>query len=189
QPKHATRDYAKPGDTVDIAQPALFQVESRKQIDIDNSLFPNPYALSRPVWWKDSRGFTFEYNQRGHQVYRVIEVAAETGRPRALISEESPSFIDYSGKKMRHDLADGKEIVWASERDGWDHLYLYDGVTGKVKNQITKGNWVVRGIDKVDEEKRQVWFTASGMDPGKDPYLIHAYRINFDGSGLTPLTG
>src|SRR5262249_9463943 len=85
QPKHSTREYAKPGDTLDIAQPVLFTVSSKKQVDIDSSLFPNPYSLSRAVWWKDGRGFTFEYNQRGHQVYRVIEVDSATGRPRALI--------------------------------------------------------------------------------------------------------
>ena len=99
-----------------------------------------------------------------------------------------PTFVEYSGKKMRSDVDDGKEIVWGSERDGWDHLYLYDGVTGKVKNQITKGNWVVRGLDRVDEANRQIYFRASGMYPGKDPYLVHYYRINFDGSGLTALT-
>ena len=64
--------------------------------------------------------------------------------------------------------------------DGWEHLYLYDGVTGKVKNQITKGNWVVRGVDRVDEDNRQIWFQASGMNPGKDPYfgplLPHQFR-------------
>ncbi len=56
----------------------------------------------------------------------------------------------------RHDLNDGKEIIWASERDGWEHLYLYDGVTGKVKNQITKGDWLVRNVDNVDDDKRQI---------------------------------
>ena len=75
-----------------------------------------------------------------------------------------------------------------SERDGWNHLYLYDAATGTVKNQITKGEWVVRGVDKVDEGARQIWFRASGMVPGQDPYFIHYYRINFDGTGLTPLT-
>jgi dipeptidyl aminopeptidase/acylaminoacyl peptidase len=188
QPKHSSRDYAKPGDTVDIAQPVLFQIEPRQQVDIENTLFPNPYALTRPVWWKDSRGFTFEYNQRGHQVYRVVEVDAATGKARALINETSPTFIDYSGKKIRHDVADGTEIVWASEREGWQHLYLYDGHSGALKNQITKGNWVVRAVEKVDEEKRQIWFAASGMYPGKDPYLTHWYRINFDGTGMVALT-
>ena len=41
---------------------------------------------------------------------------------------------------------------------------------------------------QVDDEKRQIWFSASGMYPGKDPYFVHYYRINFDGTGLTPLT-
>jgi len=197
QPKYSARDYAKPGDALDIAQPVLFDIEAKKATMIDNSLFANPYSLSNPVWRKDSHAFTFEYNQRGHQVYRVIEVDALSAKPRALVSEQSGTFIDYrplngnardTGKKYRYELNDGREFIWASERDGWNHLYLYDGVTGKLKNQITKGNWVVRAVDKVDEAKRQIWFQASGMDPGKDPYFIHYYRINFDGSGLTALT-
>jgi dipeptidyl aminopeptidase/acylaminoacyl peptidase len=197
QPKHSSRVYAKPGDTVDIAQPVLFHVAERKAVQIDNSLFPNPYSLSRPVWWKDSRGFTFDYNQRGHQLYRVIEVNAKDGAVRVLLAEESKTFVDYrglvpnprdTGKIYRHDIADGQEIIWASERDGWEHLYLYDGRTSKLKNQITKGNWVVRAIENVDDSKRQIWFQGSGMYPGKDPYFVDHYRINFDGSGLVALT-
>jgi len=188
QPKYYTMDYAKPGDVLDQPQPVLFHVESKKQIVVDNALFPNPWNLSRIEWRKDNRAFTFEYNQRGHEVYRVIEVAAASGKPRAVISEEPKTFFCYSGKKYIYNLADGKEVIWMSERDGWNHLYLFDGITGAVKNQITKGNWVVRSVDKVDEEKRQIWFEASGMYPGKDPYLIHYYRINFDGTGLTAFT-
>ena len=188
QPKYSTMEYAKPGDALDVEQPVLFHADTKKQINIDNSLFPNPYDMSNMVWRIDSRAFTFEYNQRGHQVYRVIEVDAATGKARPLITEEYKTFFCYSGKKYRSDLADGKEIIWMSERDGWNHLYLYDGINGTVKNQITKGEWVVRGVDKVDEAARQIWFQASGMYPGKDPYFIHYYRINFDGTGLVPLT-
>lgn len=75
-----------------------------------------------------------------------------------------------------------------SERDGWNHLYLFDGATGRVKNQITRGDWPVRAVVKVDEAARQIWFSASGMYPGKDPYFVNYYRVNFDGSGLTRLT-
>jgi hypothetical protein len=196
QPKHTSISYRKPGDALDIAWPALFDLASRKEIEIDDALFPNPYALSPPVWWKDSRGFTFEYNQRGHQAYTVIEVDANTGQARPLIAEQSKTFFYYNnlgpglsgGRKFRHDLNDGKEIIWASERDGWEHLYLYDGVTGKVKNQITKGNWLVRNVEFVDDDKRQIWFEAGGMNPKQDPYFTQAYRINFDGTGLTKLT-
>src|SRR5262249_48616077 len=79
-------------------------------------------------------------------------------------------------------------IIFGSERDGWRHLYLIDAKTGTVKNQITKGEGVVRGVERIDEEKRQVWFRACGLNADQDPYLIHHYRVNFDGTGLVALT-
>jgi len=196
QPKHMSIHYRKPGDALDIAFPALFDLATKKEIEIDHALFPNPYSLSPPVWWKDSRAFTFEYNQRGHQAYTVLEVDGETGNTRPLIAETTNTFFYYNnlgpglsaGRKYRHDVSDGKEIIWASERDGWEHLYLYDGATGKVKNQITKGNWIVRNVNFIDDDKRQIWFEAGGMNPDQDPYFTQAYRINFDGSGLTKLS-
>ena len=196
QPQHWAMQYAKPGDLLDLEQPVLFDLRSQKQFTIDARLFPNPYDMSDLVWRKDSRAFSFEYNQRGHQVFRVIEVDAHTGQARAVISEEPKTFFYYNrsaatlqaGKRFRHDLADGKEVVWMSERDGWNHLYLIDGASGKVKTQITRGAWPVRHVIKVDEEKRQLWFSAGGMNAGKDPYFQHYYRINLDGTGLTPLT-
>ncbi len=188
QPEYSSIGYTKPGDVLDFNQPVLLLLDGRKCLEIDAALFASQFELSEAEWRKDSRAFTFEYNQRGHQVYRIIEVEAATGKPRAVISEEPKTFFTYSGKMHRTDIADGKEIVWMSERDGWNHLYLFDGETGRVKNQITRGEWVVRGVDKVDEDARKIWFRAGGMNPGQDPYFIHQYCINFDGTGLTALT-
>jgi dipeptidyl aminopeptidase/acylaminoacyl peptidase len=188
QPEHSTFQYTKPGDILDQELPVLFHVPTKKQLIVDHSLFPNAYDVTRMEWRKDNSAVTFEYNQRGHQVYRVIEIKAADGKARAIISEEPKTFFTYSSKKFRQDIGDGKEIVWMSERDGWNHLYLYDGVTGAVKNQITKGAWPVRNVVKVDEDKRQIWFGAGGMNAGKDPYFIQFYRINFDGTGLTTFT-
>ncbi len=160
QPKFSSIVYAKPGDVLDLEQPVLFDVATRKQMNVDNSLFPNPYEIFDPAWRLDSSAFTFEYNQRGHQVYRVIEVNT-SGQARAVISDEPKTFFSYrnangsladSGRRYRYDVSDGKEIIWMSERDGWGHLYLYDGATGAVKNQITRGEWVVRGVQRVDED-------------------------------------
>ncbi|MEO7083317.1 MAG: DPP IV N-terminal domain-containing protein [Gemmatimonadaceae bacterium] len=197
QPKYMERTYAKPGDVLDVREPVLVDVDAKRVMHVDASSFPNAYQMLGLAWRKDSHAFTFEYNQRGHQVYRVIEVDAATGKPRVVISEEPKTFFNYrtangglsdSGKRFRFDVADGKEIVWMSERDGWNHLYLYDGITGKVKNQITRGSWVVRSVDKVDEDRRQIWFEAGGMNAGQDPYFTQHYRINFDGTGLAALT-
>jgi dipeptidyl aminopeptidase/acylaminoacyl peptidase len=119
---------------------------------------------------------------------RIVSVNASTGAARAIVEENSRTFIDYSGKKFSEYLDETSEIIWMSERDGWNHLYLYDAKTGAVKNQITKGEWVVRGVERVDREKRQVWFRAGGIRPGQDPYYLHYARVNCDGTGLVLLT-
>jgi len=197
QPRHSERFYRKPGDVVDLQQPVLFDVAAKRAIPVDPALFPNPYSLSRLEWRTDGRAVTFEYNQRGHQVYRIIEVDAATGTARAVVSEEAETFFSYrpangnqrdGGSRYRYDVDDGREVIWMSERDGWKHLYLYDGVAGRVKRQITRGAWVVRAVDTVDVEKRQIWFRAAGRHPDQDPYFVHYYRINFDGSDLVAYT-
>lgn len=188
QPKLHSYHYLKPGDPIPQPRPRLFDVNSRRPIAIDESLFPNPWSCNDVQWQPDSRRFTFIYNQRGHQVLRVVAVDAATGAARAVIDEQSKTFIDYPHKQYLHRVEDTSEMVWMSERDGWNHLWLYDGSSGTVKNQITRGEWVVRGVDRIDDEKRQVWFRAGGVRPQQDPYYIHYCRVNFDGTGLTVLT-
>jgi dipeptidyl-peptidase-4 len=188
QPKLHNYSYLKPGDRIPIDKPHLFHISDKRHIPIPDELFPNPWSISEIRWSPDSSRFTFLYNQRGHQVLRIISVDAETGQPRPIIDEQSETFIDYAGKQYSHYLDDTNEIIWMSERDGWNHLYLYDTETGNVKNQITKGPWVVRQVESVDEEKRQIWFQAGGIRPEQDPYYEHFCRINFDGTGLVVLT-
>ena len=187
QPKLHTFSYAKPGDRIAVDKPQLFHVPSKKHIPVSDELFPNPWSIGDIHWAKDSRRFTFVYNQRGHQVLRLLAVDAASGAVRPTIDEQSPTFIDYSGKYFLEYLDGSRELIWMSERDGWNHLYLYDA-DGKLKNQITKGPWVVRGVDRVDPAKRQVWFRAGGIRPEQDPYYISYCRVNFDGSGLVVLT-
>ncbi|HVJ68015.1 MAG TPA: prolyl oligopeptidase family serine peptidase, partial [Caulifigura sp.] len=188
QPKLVSFDYLKPGDQVEVSKPRLFDIGAKKAVGLDESLYSTPFAIRDVRWDSDSARFTFAYNQRGHQVFRVLAVDAATGAVRPIVDEQSPTFIDYSGKQFRHDLKDRDEMIWMSERDGWNHLYLIDSRTGAVKNQITRGEWVVRGVERVDDAKRQVWFMAGGLRPGQDPYYVHYARVNFDGSGLTILT-
>ena len=79
-------------------------------------------------------------------------------------------------------------MIWMSERDNWNHLYMYNRITAQPDYQITKGEWYVREVLRVDEDNRQIYFSANGMEAGEDPYLIRYYRIGFDGKGLTCLT-
>jgi len=188
QPILHKRNYLKPGDALPIKHPSLFDVVEKKQIPVDTKAYDYQYDLSNPGWNKTSSAFTFEFNQRGHQVYKVVEVNAETGNTRVLVSEQSNTFIDYSGKHYRYDLDETEEMIWASERDGWNHLYLIDTKNGNVKKQITKGEWVVRRVLHVDKENRTILFYGSGRNSDEDPYYMHCYKVNFDGSKLMDLT-
>ncbi|WP_336959974.1 S9 family peptidase [Sphingobium aquiterrae] len=187
QPELTTQLYPKPGDAVDIDTPVLFHVAEARALPIAAGLFDNPYDMSALAWSKDSATLSFVYEQRGHQLARIVQVDAQTGVPHAAVTEAARTFVN-EGRRFRHDLDNGRGIIWMSERDGWNHLYLFDGRSGKVTRQITRGPWVVRDVLKVDEGKRQIYFTASGMRAGEDPYFQHFYRVDFDGSHLTALT-
>lgn len=187
EPKTLTQLYPKPGDAVDIDQPVLVQLNSAKAIQINNQLFNQPYSLDKVQWQADSSGFTFRYTERGHQLARIIAVDAQTAEPKALLTERSNTFIDQWSAFYQPLQSSDKGFIWLSEQDGWAHLYRYDQA-GRLINQITKGDWRVRNVLHIDEQAQQLWFAASGMNAGQDPYFVHYYRINFDGSGLTALT-
>lgn len=188
QPILQKRNYLKPGDALPIKRPSLFDLNAMKQIPVESKAFENQYNLSRPKWNSNSQAFTFEYNQRGHQVFQLAEVDAASGKIRLIIDEQSTSFIDYSGKHFRYDLDHRDQIIWMSERDGWNHLYLIDRKTGNVINQITKGNWPVREVVTVNEKQGVILFKASGQNADEDPYFTHYYKVNFDGTGLLDLS-
>ena len=192
QPRLHTFDYLKPGDTIEVSKPRLFDAERGEEIVLSDELFQTPWANDRLEWAADSSGFSFVYNQRGHQVMRLIGVTRD-GAVGVLAEEKPETFVDYVNATFLHRVAGTGEAIWMSERDGWRHLYLVDGsVTGgrgeRLKNQITKGEWVVRSVEWVDEAKRQIWFQAGGIRVGQDPYYLHSARVNFDGTGLTILT-
>ena len=191
QPKLISYDYFKPGDALPQVQPMLIDVARQTATVIPNDLFSNAFTPDGEpaIRWSPGGGeFYFDYNQRGHQLYRIIAVNATNRVVRTVVEERSKTFIDYDTKTWREWLDDSGELLWMSERDGWAHLWLYDLATGTVKNQVTCGDWVVREVLKVDAAKRQVWFLASGVRSGEDPYHHQLCRVNFDGSGFVQLT-
>jgi dipeptidyl-peptidase 4 len=187
-PKLHTLSYAKPGDKLTISKPHLFDVAALTEIAVSDELFRNPWSITQLHWDRAGKEFVFLFNQRGHQALRLVGIDGATGKTRAIIDENSTTFIDYAGKFFLQAIEETGDILWMSERDGWNHLYRIDQATGAVKNPITHGEWVVRGVDRVDAAKRQIWFRAGGIVPNQDPYHVHHCRVNFDGTGLVVLT-
>jgi len=187
QPRLEQFNYLKPGDEIWQEWPELFDIDALKQTPIDRALLDNPWAISDLAWDEDSEGFNFLYNQRGHQVMRVLHIDTK-GKSEALISEEPDTFVNYSNKTYFQRLNEGKQAIWMSERSGYNHLYLIDMQRGRVKNAITKGDWLVRDVLAVDEESETIRFSAMGVYRDQDPYHLHFGEVSFSGKGLTWLT-
>jgi len=112
-------------------------------------------------------------------------VNVNSGLVKPLIEERLNTYVEVRKPGL---IKNGEEIIEWSERDGWAHLYLYDK-NGVMRNQITQGPWHVEDIIAIDEEKRVVYFSANGREnlngsTKEDPYYLHLYKVNFDGSGL-----
>lgn len=140
-------------------------------------------------WAPDAKTLAFVSSSRDHKSAKLRIANVETGEVRDVFEERvATQYESGQGETNWRYLPATNEAIWYSERDDWGHLYLYDLATGRVKNQITKGNWVVTRINKVDIPNRVIYFEANGRESGRDPYFSHFYRVNMDGSGLTLLT-
>jgi len=188
RPKAFSYVYPLPGEIVPTATPIVFDLGTGKRVDIQTDPI-EIYFQDGPGfdWLKNGKQFHYRFESRGYKRAEFRLVDAETGKVRSVVAEESDKYVD-PGETFDELVNEGAEILWTSERDGWNHIYLYNGGTGKLENQVTKGPWVVRRIVRVDEKARQVYFLAGGREAGEDPYLTHLYRINFDGTSLKLLT-
>ena len=187
QPILHRQEYAKPGDALPFKTPVIFDTQTGEQKVGSTALCSHQYELGTFAWTPDSKEVTMEYNERGHKTYRILAMNALTGTIRTVIEEKAQTFVNYT-RHFRFDLSEGRQIIWMSERDNWNHLYLYDTATGKVVRQITKGAWCVREVLHVDEKSQVIYFSASGVNPKEDPYLLRYYRIGIDGKDMTCLT-
>ena len=247
QPILHKQEYAKPGDDLPQFTPYIFSLtlaaspkvegsdtpqnletrnsETRTLLNPSQPLTPLPsreglgvglqYSLDWFQWTPDSRYVTMEYNQRGHKLYQLLAMDAETGKITTLVEERSEKFVNYN-RIWRRWLSDGR-LLWTSERDNWNHLYLYGPKASKKSKKqrakaslsslptgegrggaspfegwggapITRGSWCVRDILHVDEANEVIYFTASGVHPDEDPYNIHYFTVRFDGTDFQELT-
>ncbi len=136
-------------------------------------------------WSADASQLAFVSSSRDHKHAALRVADPETGAVRDVMDETVETFFE-SGANWRL-LAESKEALWYSQRDNWGHLYLYDLQSGQLKNQITRGDWNVLRLLRIDPDDRMLYFTGVGREPG-DPYFRYLYRVRMDGSDLELLT-
>jgi dipeptidyl aminopeptidase/acylaminoacyl peptidase len=139
-------------------------------------------------WNKEGTKFAFVSGSRDHKIAHLQIADASTGAVESIHKEEVATYYESGVDSENWNvLFDSNEFVWYSEKSNWGHLYLYDLTTKKLKNQITKGDWLVKETINIDEKNRQIYFKAGGKEQG-NPYHNYYYKINFDGSNLINLT-
>ncbi len=191
--------YPLPGDKeVAKLRRVVIDVENAKVISLQIPLDDHRSSLSDDIvdggqladidWNADGTEFAFLSTSRDHKISKLQIANASTGAVREVFTETVKTQFESGVNSINwRYLPKTNEILWYSERDNWGHLYLYDAKTGKVKNQITKGNWLVGRLLRVDEKSRTLWFTGHGREKG-NPYFAYLYRVGFDGKGFTLLT-
>ncbi len=131
-------------------------------------------------WLGTNAKFYLTRTSRDLKRIDVLAASVADGSITPLIQERQNTYVETRKLGL---VNNGKEIIEWSERDGWAHFYLYDE-TGKLKNQITSGAFHCEDIEGIDDQKRVLYFSANGVEKGEDPYYMHLYKINFDGSGM-----
>lgn len=199
-PKLEAWKYPLPGDEKIIQiERVIIEVETPKVIRFNMAPDPRRGTLCDDIscsgsfddneWNADGTKLVFVSTSRDHKEAKIRIADALTGAVKDIFEEKvATQYESGQGKVNWHFLESSNEIIWYSERDDWGHLYLYDAKTGKLKSQITKGNFVVTQLLKVDEKNRVLYFEANGRESGRDPYFSHFYRIDFSGKNLQLLT-
>ncbi|MEL7001547.1 MAG: DPP IV N-terminal domain-containing protein [Bacteroidota bacterium] len=197
RPTLETYKYQMPGEKeAPKSEVLVFDLETKSQVKVELEEFPDQ-SLSvyraprlqknrddrrRPSVWLSKTNDKLYFQRTSRDLKRIDVCVADTktGKVTVLVEERLNTYVETRNIGL---VNNGQEIIQWSERDGWAHFYLYDG-TGKLKNRITSGAFHCENITGIDEKNRVLYFTANGRESGEDPYYLHHYRVNFNGTGL-----
>jgi dipeptidyl-peptidase-4 len=187
RPKAFTYVYPLPGEVLPKAEPIVFDLFTMKRIDVKTPPLDLPFQGGPSFeWLPDGARFYYDHSSRGYKSLELRVVDAETGEQKILLKEESDKYVDPGETVFRFVEGTG-EIISSSDRDGWNHLYLWSN-TGQLENQITRGPWEVRQIAHIDAKNRIVYFLAGGREANEDPYQTRLYSVRLDGTDLKLLS-
>ena len=183
-----------PGDRHnEISKFLAIEVDSEVIIVSEHDPSPTYYPLyygeftGHRAWWNDdSRHCYFiHYEAKG---LTLVRFDTHTGKTQDWIKETSDTYVRLLPvshmTSLIYPLSKTDELIWYSERSGWFHIYLYDLSTGKLKNSITSGDWLVRNVLHYDDRRRELYIQTAGRIKGRNPYYKDICRVNIDTSEL-----
>ena len=198
RPELFSYKYQMPGEESPHFWLELFNAETMERREVDMTKYKEQmlFICNRPamnadrydkpnrvVWQGDNDKFYVIRQSRDIQRADLCVVDVATATAKDLIVEEMNTSIEWQMPTL---ISNNNEIIQWSERTGWAHLYRYTA-DGELINQITKGEWHVSNVLGADDAKRVIYFTATGYNKDENPYYLHLFRVNYDGTGLKQL--
>ena len=180
--------YSKAGNPMRRQEIHIVDIAGRSAVPVD--VGEEDQILSPIGWLPDGSEYLFLKMFRAYHTLHLVAADPATGETRVVLEETQPTFIKGIGttpswRSLARPLSDGERFLWISERDGWDHIYLY-GMDGRLIRRLTEGEWPVLGIVHVDEAAGYVYF--NGHRDRERPYDTHLYRVPLDGGEVVRLT-
>lgn len=179
---------------IDVSNPAAAKtVRLKMPADQHRSTFCDDVSCNGGwedvQWADDGKSLAFVSTDRGHKSAQLRVADINTGAVRDVYKETvATQYESGNGSPNWRYMPETNEFIWFSEKSDWGHLYLHDLTTGKVKKQLTSGNWNVWKIERFDKPGRNLWVQAVGKEKGEDPYYKHFYKVNMGSGEITSLT-
>jgi dipeptidyl-peptidase-4 len=200
-PKVDTWKYPLPGDKdVTMIERVVIDVPTKKVVrfkmpaDQHRSTLCDDVSCSPGLWddvrWSaDGKSIAFVSTSRDHKQEWFRVANPETGDVRTVFDEKVKTYFESGNGTVNWQyVPETDQVIWFSERSNWGHLYMYSLKTGKLEQQITKGDWNVTEVLRIDAKTKTIWFRGVGREKGVNPYYQQFYKVGFDGKGLTLLT-
>lgn len=183
-PDKVSLKYPKAGEDNSILSVFIFDVAATKTTKVDIGTETDIY-IPRIQWTTDKNVLSLQRMNRLQNKVELLYANASDGSTKTILAEEAKTYIDITDD-LRF-LPNNKGFIWSSEKDNYNHLYYYDN-TGKLVNQITKGNWDVISFEGYDEKLNTLYYIST--ENGQINRDI--YSIKLDGSAkkrLSPQDG
>ena len=172
--------YPKPDDPNPLVKMGIAHLNNKKIVWIDEDETIDQY-IAFPFWTPDSKEMFYQILNRLQNDLQILSADPETGKNRLVYEEKSNTWVEFF--EDIHILKNNKGFILRSELDGWRHLYYYD-MSGKLKKQLTKGDWNVSKIVFVDEKNENIYFEANKSDR----LNINLFAVSFNDGEIKQLT-
>ncbi len=178
-PTIETFKYPKAGENNSVVSLHIYDVNANavKNINLGNY---NDFYIARMEWTNEANTLSAQVLNRHQNNLDLVFVNGETGAVKVVLNEKDKAYVDVTDNLT---FLKDNSFIWTSEKDGFNHIYLYDK-NGKLKNQVTKGKWEVTSYYGLDEKTNTVFYQS--VENGSINRDV--YRIGLNGKNKVRLS-